>query len=156
MKTTAIAILLIAGGLTNIQAEPTPGPVRLTWFLKLFDADENGVLDAEERQAAKEYLKQKREEVIAKWDADGDGKLNRAEIAALRKHIRERIHERRYEKFLEIAGEDKLMSAEEFATIPALADMDPEKVTALFERLDRDDDGSLTFAEFKRKFHRHR
>lgn len=155
MKTTTIAILLIAGGITSIHAEPATAPAKTTWFLKLFDVDKSGSLDAEERQAAKDYLKMKRDEVIAEWDTNSDGKLDKTEIAVLHKQIIEKIHENRYVKFLEIAGEDKLMSAEEFATIPALANKNPGKVAKMFGRLDSNADGSLIFAEFKLSFTKH-
>lgn len=156
MKTTTIALLLIAGGITSIHAGPATAPAKTTWFLKLFDVDKSGSLDAEERQAAKDYLKMKRKDVIAEWDTNSDGKLDKTEIAALHKHIVEKIHENRYVKFLEIAGEDELMSAAEFATIPALATKSPDKVAKMFGRLDSNADGSLTFAEFKLRFTKHR
>lgn len=156
MNHTIIAVLLIAGGLATTAAQAAPAPARLTWFLKLFDVDENGMLDEEERQAAKAYLKQKRADVIAEWDKDGDGKLSAREIAALRQHIREKIRAKRYEKFLETAGEDKLISAEEFAAMPVFAERDPVKVARLFDALDRNDDGQLTFREFLKSFRRHR
>jgi Ca2+-binding EF-hand superfamily protein len=156
IQTTMIGVLLLAGGMATTWAEPGSAPARLTWFLKLFDADGNGVLDEEERQAAKEYLRKKREEVIAEWDKDGDGKLSGKEIAALRQHIREKIRAKRYERFLEIAGEDKLISEEEFAAMPVFAERDPDKVAKLFGFLDRDDDGQLSFREFLLHFRRHR
>lgn len=76
MKTTTIAIILLTAGFINVQAKPTPGEGKLPRFLRIFELNGNGVLDWEERQAAKAALKMKRGEFIAKWDTDGDGKLS--------------------------------------------------------------------------------
>lgn len=155
MKATTIAIVLLAAGFHHAQAGPTLGQGKLTRFLQIFDVDGNGVLDPEERQAAKAALKLKREDFIAKWDTDGDGKLSRREIVAIRADIRARIEARRVAKFKEIAGDDELISAAEFAAIPALAERDPARVTMLFNHLDKDDSGSISLDEFKFDLRRH-
>jgi Ca2+-binding EF-hand superfamily protein len=155
MKATTIAIVLLTAGFTHVQAAPTPEQGRLTRFLKIFDLDDNGVLNPEERQAAKAALKLKREDFIAKWDTDGDGKLSRKEIAKIRAEIRARIEARRVAKFKEIAGEDELISAAEFAAIPALAGREPARVTMLFNYLDKDDSGSISLDEFKLELRPH-
>ena len=155
MKATTIAIVLLTAGFINVQAAPTPERGKLTRFLKIFDLDNNGVLDPEERQAAKAALKLKREDFIAKWDTDGDGKLSREEIAKIRAEIRARIEARRVAKFKEIAGEDELISAAEFAAIPALAGREPARVTMLFNYLDKDDSGSISLDEFRLELRPH-
>ncbi len=152
----AVAILFAVGGLSTSMAKPVLRPAKLTSLLKMFDIDGNGKLDEEERLAAKDYLEKKREEIIAEWDKDGDGKLSRTEMAAFRKSLREKIQANRLAKFLEAAGEDELISAEEFAALPAFAEREPERVAMLFSGLDRDKSGSLTFAEFSRSFRSHR
>ena len=149
------AIIFAIGGLSTSMAKPS-APARLTALLKLYDIDGNGKLDEEERLAAKDDLAKKREEIIAEWDKDGDGKLSRTEMAAFRKSVREKIQANRLAKFLEVAGEDELISAEEFAALPAFAERDPAKVAKLFGALDRDKSGQLTFAEFSRSFRSHR
>ncbi len=155
MKTTLLAILLLTAGFINVQAKPALGHGKLTKFLKTFDLDDNGKLDEEERQAAKAVLKLKREDFIAKWDTDGDGKLSRAEIALIRADILARIEAKRVAKFNEIAGQDELISAEELAAIPVLAGKDPARVTMLLGYLDQDDNGSISLAEFKLNLRRH-
>jgi len=155
MKTTTIAIVLLTAGFINVQAKPPLGPGKLPGFLKVFDLDNNGVLDAEERQAAKAALKGRRDEFIAKWDTDGDGKLSPAEIAAARADILARIEAKRVAKFKEIAGDDDLISPAEFAAIPVLAGREPARVTKLFNHLDKDASGSISLDEFKLKLRRH-
>jgi len=153
IKNIIVGTLIIAiGGLSTSMARP----LRLTSVLNYYDIDGNGQLDEEERLAAKDDLAKKLEEFIAEWDQDGDGKLSRTEIAAFRKSVREKIHANRLAKFLEVAGEDELISPEEFAAMPAFAERDPAKVTRLFNALDRDKNGQLTFAEFARSFRTHR
>ena len=159
MKTkniVAVAILLAIGGLSTSMAKPALRPVRLTALLKMFDIDGNGKLDEEERIAAKDDLAKQREEIVAEWDKDGDGKLSRSEMAAFRKSVRDKIHANRLAKFLEVAGEDELISPEEFAALPSFAEREAEKVTKLFNALDRDKSGQLTFVEFSRTFRSHR
>jgi len=157
VRTLAIAtIVLLTGGTATSWAITILPPTQLTSLLKLFDIDGNGKLDGEERQAAKDYLAKKYEEILAEWDKDGDGKLSGAEIAALRAHIREKIRENRLARFKEIAGEDELISPEEFAAIPAFAEADPARVAKLFAKLDRNKDGQLSFLEFVKSFRTHR
>lgn len=156
-KTVVVgAILFALGGLTTAWAKPALAPARLTATLKLFDVDGNGKLDEEERLAAKDALAKKREEIIAEWDKDGDGKLSRTELAAFRKDLIEKIQANRLAKFLEVAGEDELISAEEFAALPAFEGRAADKVTKLFNALDRDKSTKLTFVEFARSFRTHR
>ena len=149
MKHIVIASALMLSGISFAHAE---GPPPLTKFLKLFDLNGDGVLNEEERQAAKLALELKREEFIAKWDTNHDGKLSADEIQKLRRAIIEQIIAKRRAVFLKFAGEDELMSKEEFAHMPIFAEKDPVNVVALFERLDHDHDGSLTFAEFNFRF----
>jgi Ca2+-binding EF-hand superfamily protein len=155
MKTTAIAIALLSAGFAAVQATP-PTPEPLTWFLRLFDANNDGVLDAEERLAARKSIEQKRADFIAKWDANGDGWLSFSEMAAIREAVIARIEAIRLEKFNDIAGDDSLISPEEFAAIPALADKDTERVNELFEFLDKDDSGFISFDEFNVPLRRRR
>jgi Ca2+-binding EF-hand superfamily protein len=153
IKNIIVGTLIIAiGGLSTSMARPA----RLTGLLKQYDIDDNGKLDEEERLAAKDDLTKKYEEFLAEWDKDGDGKLSRTEIAAFRKSVREKIQANRLAKFLEVAGEDELISPAEFAAMPAFAGLDAAKVTKLFNALDRDKSGQMTFAEFLRSFRTHR
>lgn len=125
-------------------------------YLQEFDVDENGKLDEEERQAAKEARQEKRAERIAEFDTDGDGTLSDEEREAAREAHRAAIEEKRNERFNELAGDDGSLSAEEFAAIPALEGKDAERVAALFARLDADDSGDVNADEFLARLKKHR
>lgn len=148
MKSIAIATTLLLTGFSGLQAAAAP----LTEFLRLFDLDGNGVLNPEERQAAKKALEMNRAEFIAKWDTNKDGKLSLDEIRALRAAIIKHIIAMRHTKFLEFAGEDELMSLKEFSSLPIFAEKDPVGVAEVFQRLDHDKSGSLSFLEFNARF----
>jgi len=149
MKHIAIATALMLSGISFAHAEE---PRPLTTFQKFFDLNGDGVLNEEERQAAKRALELSREEFMAKWDINKDGKLSLDEIRALRRSVLHHIMAKRRAIFLKFAGEDELMSKEEFAGMPIFATADPVKVGLAFDHLDGDHNGSLTFLEFNRRF----
>lgn len=139
--------------------------------LKEFDVDEDGKLDEEERQAAKDARKAAREERKAaheerraerraELDTDGDGEVSKEEYKAAREAARAahlaKIEERRAKHFAEIAGEDEVIDGEEFASIPPLKNKDPERVAALFDRLDTDDSEGIDLEEFNARLKNHR
>jgi hypothetical protein len=101
-----VALILIVSGSTALEcavAAPAEGPggkaaVREK-FLQKFDANGNGQLDPDEREAAKEAMQKRREQggkgqggvgkdperrrkILEKFDKDGDGKLSESERAA--------------------------------------------------------------------------
>lgn len=91
-----LAIALASVGFTGIAAaQPGPdcdqgGPSaeRRTEALKKYDANQNGKLDPDERQALRDGMRQKfearRAEMLKKYDANADGKLDQAERDAMR------------------------------------------------------------------------
>jgi Ca2+-binding EF-hand superfamily protein len=125
-------------------------------YLKQFDVNDDGVIDEEERQAIREARDARHDDWIAQWDTDGDGVLSEAEKEAAREAIRAGIEAKRAERFALIAGDDACLSLEEFAAVPALADADPARVEALFNRIDADDDGKVTIEEFNSRLRHHR
>lgn len=147
----------LLGGTSLAQADDkTFGDGTLPEFLQQYDVNEDGKIDEEERQAIKEARKAARDERRAEIDTDGDGEISSEEREAAREAIRERIEAKRAEKFAELAGEDGLLSPEEFAAIPALANVDAERVASLFARLDADESGDVTLEEFNLRLRRHR
>jgi Ca2+-binding EF-hand superfamily protein len=117
------------------------GAGELPEFLVVFDVDEDGKLNEEERQAVRDFMSAKREERRAEWDTNGDGQLSEAEIEAAREEIRRRLEERRCERFDELDIDDSgSLSLAEFSAIPALADASEERILALFDRVNGDDD----------------
>ncbi|MGB0326545.1 MAG: EF-hand domain-containing protein [Akkermansiaceae bacterium] len=132
------------------------GDGTLPEFLQQYDVNEDGVIDEEERQAIREARRAAREERRAAIDTDGDGEISAEEREAAREDIRERMAERRAEKFAEIAGDDGLLSLEEFAAIPGIARLPEERVAALFGRLDADESGDVSLEEFNGRLRRSR
>ena len=128
-------------------------------FLAKFDLDDNGLLDEEERQAARADRRDRARERREEWDADGDGEISDVEREAARQALRAKIEENRRERFFEVAnGDDGALNLEEFAAIGALerlAERRPEALQKIFNRLDEDGDGSVSIEEFIRHL-RHR
>ena len=85
MKLSLVLLLgaLCAGPLlaqTAPAPAATPAPKKkLPAFQRKYDANGDGVLDAEERAKMKADKAGKRAERLKKYDADGDGKLSRPE-----------------------------------------------------------------------------
>lgn len=151
MKSIAIATALLLSGFSSLHAAPSIPAM----FLKLFDIDSDGALNEEERTAARHALAIGREKFIAKWDTDKDGKLSLAEARVLRRAIINHIIAMRRSIFLEFAGTDELMSQEELASMPIFAEKDPSMIEEIFNRLDRDESGQLSFLEFNARFRRY-
>jgi hypothetical protein len=61
-------------------------------MLERFDANKDGVLDPEEKAAAKAAFEQRRAEFVKRFDTNGDGKLDDTEREAARKEFRGRGH----------------------------------------------------------------
>ncbi len=157
MKLAKILITsALLGGVAVAQdEEKTFGDGGLPEFLQQYDANEDGVIDEEERQAIKEARKAAREERRAELDTDGDGEISREEREAAREAIRERIAAKRAEKFAEIAGDDGILSLEEFAALPPLKRVSEERVASIFTRLDADESDGVTLEEFIKRLRGH-
>lgn len=153
-----IACALLAGaGLAPCQIrEKTFGDGMLPSFLADFDTNGDGRIDEEERQAIIEARKAAREERRAEIDTDGDGVISQEERDAAREALRQRILEKRRAKFNEFAGDDGVLSLAEFSSIPHMSRVPAEIKAAIFARLDRNDDGSVTFEEFIARLRMHR
>ncbi|WP_309386581.1 EF-hand domain-containing protein [Cerasicoccus frondis] len=80
-----------------------------------------------------------REDILAKFDADGDGKLSESEREAAREYHREQMSLRRFD-----ADGDGALSAEERAQYDAFV---AEREAKLLERFDKDGDGILSDEE---------
>jgi Ca2+-binding EF-hand superfamily protein len=122
-------------------------------FVKVFDEDGNGRIDAEERQAfidaRKEAAQQKRDLL----DANGDGAITRDEVNAAKEAAMAKIMERRLEKFDEADTDGSGdLSKDEFLAIPMIAklnEVNPDRVMALFDRI-AGEDGVISPEEFLR------
>ncbi|MGJ8695844.1 MAG: EF-hand domain-containing protein [Verrucomicrobiaceae bacterium] len=158
MKLKSLLIVgTFLGGASFAQAdEKSFGDGTLPEFLQEYDVNEDGTIDEEERQAIKEARKAAREARRAEIDTDGDGEISQEEREAAREAIRAEIEAKRAEKFAEIAGEDGLLTLEEFAAIPHLEGAPEERVAAMFARLDANEDGSVDLDEFNARLRHHR
>ena len=148
LKNILIAAALLGGTSVAHADDRTFGDRTLPEFLDLYDTNDDGRIDEAERQAIKEARKAAREEHRAEIDTDGNGEITSAEREAARDSIREKIAEKRAEKFEEIAGEDGLLSPDEFAALPPLAKASAERVDSIFARLDADESGQVSLEEF--------
>ena len=162
MKIKYLPILAIALGIgiaTTIAGHRTFGDGKLPEILEQFDLNEDGVIDEEERQAAKEARRaaraERRAEHIAEFDTDGDGELSDEEKEAAREARRAALQAKREEKFAEIAGEDGSLDLDEFAALAPFEGADPERVAGIFARLDEDEDGAVTLEEFGSRLRHH-
>ena len=128
------------------------GNGNLPEFLAKFDLDDNGLLDEEERQAARADRRDRARERREEWDVDGDGEISTEEREEAREALRAKIEEHHRERFLEVDnGEDGALNLDEFAGIGALerlADRRPQALQRIFNRLDQDDNGNISVDEF--------
>ena len=156
MKNTVKAVLALTflGSVSVAQAQRTFGDGVLPEFLVPFDVNEDGKLDKEEALAARDARKAARElpprdvDKRTVVDTDGDGKVSPAERDALQAKLRTRIQARRAEKFYDVAGEDELISYEEFSELTPFKDVYVERILSLFARLDESEDGFVSLDEF--------
>ena len=151
MKKHLSLLTIFIGGALIAPAEDRPLGDPLPRFLQHLDTNEDGVIDEEERQAIADLRNKLRELSRKSIDADQDGQIKREEVEAAREILRIKIEERRFEMFLKIAGEDELMTIEEYATIPGSEDLPDFVFEGIFDRLDTDGSGDISFEEF---FHR--
>ena len=155
-----LGITLGTGIVTSSARHRSFGDGKLPEILEQFDLNEDGQIDEEERQAAKEARRaaraERRAEHITEFDTDGDGELSDEEKQAARDARREALQAKRAEKFAEIAGEDGCLDLEEFSALPAFEGKNAERVAAIFNRLDADDDECVTLEEFTARLRHHR
>ena len=163
MKLKYLAILGITLGIgvvTSSARHRSFGDGKLPEILEQYDLNEDGKIDEEERQAAKEARRaaraERRAEHIAEFDTDGDGELSDEEKQAARDARREALQIKREEKFAEIAGEDGCLDLEEFSALPPFDGRNAERVAAIFSRLDSDEDDCVTLDEFTARLRHHR
>ena len=92
---------LIAGaGAAVVAANEGAGHEHGGWdqgrILEKYDANKNGVLDPEEKEAAKRDHEARRAEMIKRFDTDGDGKLSDTERQAMREQLRSERGEKKF------------------------------------------------------------
>jgi Ca2+-binding EF-hand superfamily protein len=157
LRTTILlsAALLAAAPAGNAGERNPFGDGGLPEILKPYDADEDGVLSEEERQAFVAAIRAGEvERPPARpdrphsnpWDTDGDGVLSDEEKAAAQEAIRARILEQRLRRFNELDEDgDGFLSLEELEGIPGIREGHAERILA---HLDKDEDGQVSADEF--------
>jgi len=150
-----IAWAFLATGMSvKAQSGRSFGDGTLPEFLKPYDTNNDGVLSAEEREAARQGRIERMEDALAKWDTNGDGVLSPTEIEAARKACRDAIDAIRKKHFTDAdTNSDGYLSLAEFtAMIPAPPTGAPVLTAAdilrMFNFLDTDKDGKISLAEF--------
>lgn len=152
-----VAWAFLATGMSvKAQSGRNFGNGTLPEFLKPYDANKDGTLSAEEREAARKGRIDRMQEALDKWDTDGDGKLSPTEIEAARKAARDEVDAIRKQRFLDAdkdlpdtPGYGFLSLAEFTAMIPPPPEgAPPLDVTRMFNFLDADKDGQISLAEF--------
>ncbi len=138
-----------------IADERVFGDGSLPEFLQQFDTNNDGEIDEEERQAIRDLRAKMREHQKKSIDLNEDGEVSPAEIEVAREALRIKIEERRLAKFSSIAGEDGLISREEYATIPGIDRLPDFVFDAIWGRLDIDGSGDITAGEFLNRLRAH-
>ena len=129
-----------------VVAHAGPGP--LTTAIPAFlDTDRDGVISEAERQAFVQARKDARRGGLD-WDLNGDGSVDDAERGAAVATLQNNINQKRADLFTQLAGDDSLMSLEEFASLPPFARTPETPVALLFGMLDANGDAAVTLDEF--------
>lgn len=148
-------LLALAIATPAIADQKVFGDGSLPKFLKDFDTNGDGVIDEEERQAIRDLRAKLRESKRKSIDLNQDGEISPDEIQLAREALRAQIEERRLEKFSDIAGEDFLISPEEYATIPGMNTLPDVIFEAIWSRLDSDGNGAISADEFLLRLRTH-
>lgn len=145
-----LLLFLLSVLLSPAQAqESIAGSAReLPRFLKRFDVNEDGRIDEEENQAIRDYRRQLRREHRNSIDVNDDGEISATEIQLAREAISLRIREKRQRHFLQIAGPEGELTLEELRAVPGLTGTSEDYLSALFVRLDANQDSLISFPEF--------
>ena len=150
------AFLITALALSASSFLPADESGDLPEFLKRFDTNQDNQIDEEERQAIRDLragLQKKKRESI---DNDDDGTISPTELRQARDTIRGSIQARRRQKFLTIAGEDEQISPSEYTTIPGIKALPARAFERIWDHLDLNRDGSISFEEFEGTLRSHR
>ena len=131
------------------------GSGSLPAFLKHFDTNSDDLIDEEERQAIRDLRAKLREKKRTSIDLDQDGEISENEVSMARAALREQMEQRRLQKFSSIAGEDDLISREEYLTIPGVRNLPDFIFEAVWSRLDTDGSGHVSPEEFLSRLLKH-
>jgi Ca2+-binding EF-hand superfamily protein len=126
MKTLLVPSLVLAG----VCAAVPPG---MTTSVPAFlDVDGDGKISEMERQAYE----------------NGDGTVDETERQAAVTELKGRMDAKVASLFLDLAGDDALLTLAEFASLPRFANNPPQVPENLFNHMDDDENGFVTLEEF--------
>ena len=155
LKNLIIASAVLGTIATGYSREKTFGDGQLPSFLADFDTNGDHRIDEEERQAIVKFREDVREGHRNDIDKDDDGEISDRERKHARDAVRLNIEAKRKKNFEELAGEDGLLSLEEFSTLLQLNHVPERVVAAIFRRLDADGSGDVTLQEFTARLRDH-
>ena len=150
-----LILLITAIALSAFAKEKVFGNGVLPLFLKNFDTNFDDLIDEEERQAIRDLRAKLREKRRTSIDLNQDGKISEDEVAMAQAALRDQIEQRRLQKFSSIAGEDSLISPEEYMTIPGVRTLPDFIFDAVWSRLDTDGSGDISPEEFLLRLLKH-
>lgn len=152
MKTTPVSIILVLVIPSFLaSAEPEQRGQRPSFQAKWeeYDADGDGFLSLEEFQAMPRVARlpeEKQIRLFERLDKNSDGRISREELGPRRNagDVRQRPA-RGMRRLMELDADGSGgVSLEEFRAAEMFANFPPERVEALFRRLDTDGDGKIT------------
>jgi Ca2+-binding EF-hand superfamily protein len=82
------------------------------------------------------------------WDSNGDGVVDETERQAAVTELKGRMDNKVASLFLDLAGDDQLLTLEEFSTLPKFSHVPPHVPANLFNHMDADQNGVVTLEEF--------
>jgi hypothetical protein len=142
MKTLLVPSLVLAG----VCAAVPPG---MTTSVPAFlDVDGDGKISEMERQAYEESRASSRSQGSKVWDANGDGTVDETERQTAVTELKARMDAKVASLFLDLAGDDALLTLAEFSTLPRFANNPPQVPANLFDHMDNDENGFVTLEEF--------
>ena len=112
------------------------------------DVNGDGVISEAERAAYEESRAEARTQGGEKWDSNHDGVVDEGERQAATAVLKGRVDAKVASLFLNLAGDDRQLTLDEFAMLPRFAKSPPQVPANLFNRLDVDQDGYVTLTEF--------
>jgi hypothetical protein len=143
MKTRQLLILALFAGVAHAAPEPLA-----TGIPAFLDTDGDGIISETERQAFVEARKDARAGLLPDWDSDGDGVIDEEEQAAAVATLQSKANEKRLELFSKVAGDDGVLTLDEFSALQPFQNVPAETVAALFALLDADGDGEVSGDDF--------
>ena len=149
----AISALFAATAATRAQTTPPPrsfGDGGLPEFLQPYDVNGDGVLSAEERDAARAARPTRENNALSQWDTNHDGVLSQAELDAARQATQTHIDALRGQRFDEAdTNHDGFLDLAEFTAMCAHANLPADLVNRIFTQI-AGADNLISRAEFLR------